>query len=50
MNLQIKKLLLKLKNDGHLIIIASHIKEDINELSDEILMFDDCRIKNVIIS
>lgn len=47
---KIKKLLLKLKNDGHLIIIASHIKEDINELSDEILMFDDCRIKNVIIS
>ncbi|MDD2391783.1 MAG: ATP-binding cassette domain-containing protein [Bacilli bacterium] len=37
----LRKLLLKLKKQGKLIIIASHIKEDIYNLADEIYEFDD---------
>lgn len=37
----LRKLLLKLKEKGKLIIIASHIKEDIYNLADEIYEFDD---------
>ena len=37
---QIRTLLLKLKKKGKLIIIASHIKEDIAILADEVYEFD----------
>lgn len=37
---QIRKLLLRLKKKGKLIIIASHIKEDIAILADEVYQFD----------
>lgn len=37
---KIKKILLEEKNDGKLIIITSHIKEDIETLSDYIYEFD----------
>jgi len=37
---KIKKILLEEKNNGKLIIITSHIKEDIETLSDYIYEFD----------
>lgn len=37
---KIKKYLLKLKKEGKTIIISSHIKEDLDELCDEIYLFD----------
>lgn len=42
---KIRELLLKLKNDGSLIIIASHNKEDLDVLCDEIYELSDGRIK-----
>lgn len=42
---KIKELLVKEKEKGKLIIISSHIKEDLNELADIILYFDDGNIK-----
>ncbi len=42
---KIRELLLKLKNDGALIIIASHNKEDLDVLCDEIYELSDGRIK-----
>lgn len=36
----IKKMLLNLKKQGKLIIVSSHIKSDLEELSDEIYKFD----------
>lgn len=44
---KIRELLLKLKNDGALIIIASHNKEDLDVLCDEIYELSDGRIKTV---
>lgn len=45
--IKIKKILKKLKNQDRLIIITSHIKEDIKELSDEIYVFDAGKLSNV---
>lgn len=45
--IKIKKILKKLKNQDRLIIITSHIKEDIKELSDEIYVFDAGKLNNV---
>ena len=44
---KIKKLLLDEKEKGKIIIISSHIKEDINELSNKIFEFDNCKVKEV---
>lgn len=44
---KIKKLLLEEKEKGKIIIISSHIKEDINELSNKIFEFDNCKVKEV---
>ena len=37
----LRRLFLKKKQEGHLIIISSHIKEDIEYLADIIYQFDD---------
>lgn len=44
---KIKKLLVEEKEKGKIIIISSHIKEDINELSNKIFEFDNCKVKEV---
>lgn len=44
---KLRKILLKLKSDGKLIIIASHIKEDILQLADDVYMFDNCSVKKI---
>lgn len=44
---KIRDLLLKKKNDGKLIIIASHIKEDIENLANIVYKFDDGKIKQI---
>ena len=36
----IKKLIIDLKNSGNTIIIATHIKDDIENFCDEIIRFD----------
>jgi ABC-2 type transport system ATP-binding protein len=43
---KIIKILLEEKKNGKLIIISSHIKEDINSLADEVYLFDDGTVKN----
>ena len=45
--IELKKLFKEMKKQNKLIIITSHIKEDINELADEIYMFDDGNLKYV---
>ncbi len=42
---KISNYLLELKNKGKLIIISSHIKEDLNNLCDEIYYFDNGKVK-----
>ena len=42
---KIKELLKKLRKQGKLIIISSHIKEDLDELADEIYLFVDGQVK-----
>lgn len=42
---KIKGLLKKLRKQGKLIIISSHIKEDLDELADEIYLFVDGEVK-----
>ena len=44
---KIRKHLLELKSQGKLIIITSHIKEDIEMLSDEIYKFDNRRVERI---
>lgn len=44
---KIRDILLKKKNDGKLIIIASHIKEDIENLANIVYKFDDGKIKKI---
>ncbi len=44
---KIKQLLTKMKNKGKLIIITSHVKEDLEELADEIYFFDNGDVKKV---
>lgn len=44
---KITKYLLEQKDKGKLIIISTHIKEDLNKLSDQIYMFDDGKITKV---
>lgn len=43
----IRKLLIEEKNKGKLIIIASHIKEDIESLADEVYEFDAGRVNKI---
>ncbi|MCR5628514.1 ATP-binding cassette domain-containing protein [Eubacterium sp.] len=45
----VRKLLLELKNQGTTIIIASHNKEDINNLSDVVLEVDNGKIKERVV-
>lgn len=44
---KIKKLLKELKKENRIIILTSHIKEDIRELADETFMFDAGKLKKV---
>ncbi len=41
----IKKILLELKKENKIIILSSHIKEDINELADVVYFFDNGEVK-----
>lgn len=43
---KIKTILLEEKKNGKLIIISSHIKEDIESLANEVYLFDDGVVKN----
>ena len=45
----VRNLLLELKNQGTTIIIASHNKEDINNLSDVVLEVDNGKIKERVV-
>jgi len=45
--IKLRELLLKKKKEGHLIILASHLKEDMEQLADEIYMFDNCTCKKI---
>jgi ABC-2 type transport system ATP-binding protein len=42
---KLRKQILNFKKDGKLIIISSHIKDDIEQLADEIYEFSDCTVK-----
>jgi len=44
---EIKKLLRRIKKEDKIIIITSHIKEDIKELADKTYMFDSGRLKEI---
>lgn len=44
---KIKNILLELKNQNKIIIVTSHIKEDIDVLSDEVYKFDCGRVERV---
>ena len=44
---KIRDILLKKRKEGHLIIIATHIKEDIEQLADIVLKFDNGTVKMV---
>lgn len=43
----IRKMLIEEKNKGKLIIIASHIKEDIETLADEVYEFDGGKVSKI---
>ena len=44
---KIRELLIKEKENGKIIIIASHIEEDIKSLATHILEFDDYKVKEL---
>ena len=44
---KIRNILLELKNQNKIIIVTSHIKEDIDVLSDEVYKFDCGRVERV---
>ncbi|MBE6150526.1 MAG: ATP-binding cassette domain-containing protein [Firmicutes bacterium] len=44
---KIRKILLKKKQEGKIIIIASHIKEDMKKLADVIFSFDEGKVKKI---
>lgn len=43
----IRETLKKLASNGKIIIIATHIDEDIKKLADEVYEFDDCQVKKI---
>ena len=43
----LRKILKKEAKDGKIVILASHIKDDIDFLSDEVYYFDNCTIKRI---
>lgn len=44
---KLKKLLIKMKNEGHLILLSSHIKDDILSLADELYEFDNMTVTKI---
>lgn len=44
--LMIKKILLKKKEEGHIILLATHIPDDIKDLCDKVYMMDNGKIVN----